>query len=147
MGHYLCRLWEVTYVTALIASTFTLLGVLDHANHTYFILAYAARLCIMYCSGIQIQKKKKKKIPMRMKTARPPHLDSWRGRGDWVGGCDAERCFRKACTKDLKKSQHSSGNDGNIHAPDRACSGAWPKPLPNILPKFLSSECHPVHAE
>ena len=99
-----------------------------------------------------------------MTTARPPHLDSLRGRGDWVGRCDAEYtsvwkiwpsaatemlsdALGKLCTKDLKKSQHSSGSDGNTHALDRASSGAWPKPLPNILPKFLSSERHPVRAE
>ena len=81
-----------------------------------------------------------------------------------MGGCDAEYtsvwkirpstatempsdASGKLCTKDLKKSQHSSGNDGNIHALDRACSGAWPKPLPNILPKLLFSQCYPVHAK
>ena len=81
-----------------------------------------------------------------------------------MGGCDTEYtsvwkiwpstatempsdASGKLCTKYLKKSQHSSGNDGNIHALDRARSGARPKPLPNILPKFLSSEHHPVHAE
>ena len=30
------------------------------------------------------------RIPMSTTMARPPHLDSLRGRGDWVGGCDAE---------------------------------------------------------
>ena len=81
-----------------------------------------------------------------------------------MGGCDAEYtsvwktwlstatempsdASGKLCTKDLKKSQHSSGNDGNIDALDRAGGGARPKPLPNVLPKFLSSKCHPVHAK
>jgi hypothetical protein len=101
---------------------------------------------------------------MSTTTARPPHLDSLRGRGDWVGGCDAEYtsvwkiwpstatempsdASGKLWTKDLKKSQHSSGNDGNVYALDRAGGGARPKPLANILPKLLSGQRHPVHAK
>ena len=43
------------------------------------------------------------------------------------------------CTKDLKKCHHANVNDGNIYALGRACGRARPKPLPNILPKFVSS--------
>ena len=81
-----------------------------------------------------------------------------------MGGCDAEytsvrKIWRptatempsdasgKVCINDLKKCQHSSSKDGNIYALDRAHCGAQSKSLPDILPGFLSSERHPVHAE
>ena len=103
-------------------------------------------------------------IPMSTTTARPPHHNRLRGRGDWVGGCDAKYtsvwkiwpsavteipsdASRKLCTKDLKRCQRSHGKDGNICALDRACGGSRPKPLPNVLPRFLLGQHHPVHAK
>ena len=53
----------------------------------------------------------------------------------------------KICINDLKNCQHSSSKDGYIYALDRARCGARPKSLPDILPGFLSSERHSVHAE
>ena len=60
---------------------------------------------------------------------------------------ESSDAFGNICINDLKKCQHSSSKDGNIYALDRARCGAQPKSLPSILPKFLSSQRHSVHAE
>ena len=41
-----------------------------------------------------------------------------------------------------KRYQHICGDDGNIYALDQACSVTRSKPLPKVLPTFLSSQSH-----
>ena len=49
----------------------------------------------------------------------------------------------KLCTKDLKKSQYTRGNDGNIDTLDRACGDT----LFHVFPRFISSQHHSVKCE
>ena len=55
--------------------------------------------------------------------------------------------YGKLCANDAKESQDICGEDGDIYALDRACGGTRSKPLPNVLPKFLSGQSRSVHAE
>ena len=59
---------------------------------------------------------------------------------------DSERCILEALYRRSKKRyQHICGEDGDIYVLDRACGGTRSKPLPNVFPKFLSNQSHPVH--
>ena len=81
-----------------------------------------------------------------------------------MGGCDAEYtsvwkiwpstatemlsdASRKLCISDLKEMSAYLREDGEIYALDRVCGGTRSKPLPNVLPRFLSSKSYYVHAE
>ena len=55
--------------------------------------------------------------------------------------------YGKLCANDAKESQDICGEDGDIYALDRACGGTRSKPLPNVLPKFLSGQSRSVHAD
>ena len=45
------------------------------------------------------------------------------------------------------KCQHICSENGDIYTLDRACGNTWSKPLPNVFPKFLITQCHPMYAE
>lgn len=104
------------------------------------------------------------RIPIRTTTARSPHLESLRGRGELAGGCEAEYtsdwkiwlstatdipsdASGELCTSALKRGQHRRKEQSTIYGLDRTSSCAGPEPLPNILSKFLSGERHAMHAE
>ena len=77
----------------------------------------------------------------------PPHRDNCGDEETERVGVISSNASGKTCINNLKKCQQSRSKEGNIYALDRACCGARPKSLPDILPESLSSQCHPVHAE